>query len=82
MAIPDYETTLQSLQGFRARKGVFITTSDFTRDAIDYVKQIESKIALIDGQTLAKYMIDFDIGVSKVSTYEVKRIDSDYFIED
>ncbi|MFH1515687.1 MAG: restriction endonuclease, partial [bacterium] len=79
---PELHKFAGALQGKRAKKGVFITTSDFTKEAREYTAQIDSKIALIDGQTLAKYMIDFDIGVSKESTYEVKRIDSDYFIED
>ena len=43
---------------------------------------IESKIVLIDGEQLAKYMIDFDIGVSKVASYDIKKLDSDYFIEE
>jgi restriction system protein len=79
---PELQRFVGALQGKRARKGVFITTSDFTRDAIDYTNNIDIKIALIDGQTLAKYMIDFDIGVSRVSTYEVKRVDTDYFWEE
>ena len=79
---PEIQRFVGALQGCRAHKGVFITTSDFTKDAVEYANQIDSKIALIDGKKLAEYMIDFDIGVSKVSSYEIKRIDSDYFIED
>ena len=66
-------------QGQRARKGVFITTSTFTTDAIDYVSRIDTKVVLIDGSQLAQYMMDFDIGVSVAARYVVKRIDSDYF---
>jgi len=68
-------------KGQRARKGVFITTSNFTRDAKEYVDTIDSKIVLIDGKQLAEYMIDHDIGVSTTKTYEIKRVDSDYFAE-
>ena len=68
-----------SLEGQRARKGVMITTSDFTREARDYVKQIEKKIVLIDGTELTKLMIDHGVGVTEVATYTVKRADLDYF---
>lgn len=78
---PEIQKFAGALQGQRAKKGIFITTSKFSGTAIEYVKKIESKIVLIDGEQLAKYMIDFDIGVSKVATYEIKKIDLDYFIE-
>ena len=68
-----------SLEGVRARKGVFITTSFFTQDALDYVQRIEKRIVLIVGKQLADLMIDYDIGVSVTQTYKVKRLDSDYF---
>jgi restriction system protein len=71
-----------SMEGVRARKGVLITTSAFSSDAKEYVKQIERKIILIDGVRLAELMIDHNIGVSISRSYEVKKIDSDYFIED
>jgi restriction system protein len=70
------------LQGHRARKGVFITTSDFSKDAVDYVERIDSKIVLIDGESLAKFMVERNVGVSTTQTIEVKRIDQDYFIEE
>lgn len=61
-------------------KGAFITTASFTKEARDYVsKQHACKIALIDGQTLASLMIEYNLGVSVESTYLVKKIDSDYF---
>jgi len=53
-----------------ANKGIFITTSDFSREALDYVARIGSKIVLIDGPTLAQLMIDFGIGVTAEKTYE------------
>lgn len=71
-----------SLEGFRAKKGVMITTSSFSRDAIDYVERIEKKIVLIDGDQLAQYMIDYGVGVAETVTYTVKRVDLDYFDEE
>jgi restriction system protein len=68
-----------SLEGVRARKGVLITTSSFSQDALDYVQKIEKRIVLIDGKQLADLMIDHDIGVNVVQTYKIKRLDSDYF---
>jgi restriction system protein len=68
-----------SLEGFRARKGVLLTTSTFTKDARDYVERIEKKIVLIDGEQLAQLMIDYGIGVTEVATYSVKKADLDYF---
>jgi len=68
-----------SLVGHAANKGVLITTSRFTRDAVDYAQRIPQKVVLIDGPMLAGLMIDFGIGVSDVATYAVKRLDTDYF---
>ena len=65
-----------------ANKGIFITTSTFTKEAKEYSKNINNKkIILIDGQQLAEYMIEFNVGVSLEKSYEVKRIDNDYFEE-
>ena len=69
------------LQGQRAKKGVFITTSSYTADAADYATRIDTKVVLIDGQQLAGLRIDFDVGVASAASYVVKRIDSDYFEE-
>lgn len=71
-----------SLAGQHASKGVFITTSSFTKDALDYVKKISHKIILIDGEMLAQLMIENDIGVSKITSYDIKKIDFDYFEEE
>jgi restriction system protein len=79
---PEVQKFAGSLMGRRGRKGVFITTASFSKDAHDYVKQIDAKIILIDGAALAAYMVDFGIGVNPVSTFEVKRVDSDYFSEE
>lgn len=71
-----------SLEGQKARKGVLITTSQFSQDAIDYVSRIEKRIVLIDGQELAQLMIDYDIGTAEVARYVIKKVDSDYFGEE
>jgi restriction system protein len=68
-----------ALMGKRARKGIFITTSSFTSDAVNYVSNIDFKVVLIDGKRLADFMIDYDIGVAGLTNYQLKRIDSDYF---
>lgn len=79
---PEIQKFVGALQGHRARKGVFITTSSFTKEAEEYVRMIDSKIVLVDGQTLAALMIDHNVGVAPVRAYELKRIDSDYFSEE
>ena len=79
---PEIQKFAGALQGQRARKGIFITTSSFTKEALEYVRNIDSKIVLIDGAQLTRRMIDHGIGVTTVTSYEVKRVDSDYFIED
>ena len=79
---PEIQKFAGALQGFRAKKGIFITTSDFSREAIEYASRIDSRIVLIDGEMLWNLMIDFGIGVSKTATYEIKKIDNDYFDEE
>ena len=79
---PEVQKFAGALHGQRARKGIFITTATFSREAYDYVSRIDTKIVLIDGEELAQLMIDHNIGVSPVAKYEVKKIDSDYFTED
>ena len=79
---PDVQAFAGSLEGERARKGVFITTSSFTKDAQDYVSRIDKKIVLIDGQHLTSLMFDFGVGVSRGAMYEVRRVDSDFFSEE
>lgn len=76
---PEIQKFAGALQGQRAKKGIFITTSGFSKEAYDYVSKIETKIVLIDGELLAQFMIDHNIGVTSISNYEIKRIDSDYF---
>jgi len=78
---PEIQKFAGALQGQRARKGIFITTSSFTADALEYVSRIDTKIILIDGRHLSKLMFDHGVGVATASNYEVKRIDSDYFTD-
>jgi restriction system protein len=79
---PEIQKFAGALQGQRARKGVFITTSGFSKEAVEYASLIESKIILIDGARLASLMTEHNVGVSTSGVYEVKKIDSDYFDED
>ncbi len=79
---PEVQKFAGALQGLRARKGVFITTSSFTKEALDYAERLDTKIVLIDGQRLVELMFEYNVGVSTVMTYEVKRIDHDFFAEE
>lgn len=76
---PEIQKFVGALQGQRARKGVFITISQFSADAIQYASMIDSKVVLVDGETLARLMIDHGVGVTPTASYEIKRIDADYF---
>ena len=79
---PEIQKFVGALAGQRAKKGVFITTSYFTKEALEYSSQMDTKIILIDGKMLSHYMIDYNLGVSVQNVYEIKKIDSDYFEED
>ena len=79
---PDIQQFAGALQGQRARKGVFITTSGFSTDAREYAVKIDTRIVLIDGVELARLMIAHGVGVTPVAVYELKRVDSDYFAEE
>jgi restriction system protein len=78
---PEIQKFAGALQGKRARKGIFITTSDFSKSAHEFVLAIDNKIILIDGKQLVGFMIDFGVGVATDVVYELKRLDSDYFEE-
>ncbi len=78
---PTVQAFVGSLEGFRAKKGVIITTSQFTGDARSYVENIEKRVVLIDGPMLAALMIDTGLGVTPEQTYVVSRVDSDFFTE-
>lgn len=79
---PEIQKFVGALAGQGAKKGIFITTSSFSREARDYVPRNETKIVLIDGEELTQLMIDHDLGVTLQQTYAVKRIDSDFFGEE
>jgi restriction system protein len=79
---PQIDQFAGALQKHKAQKGVFITTSSFTVDALKSVAAYSSRIVLIDGPELAKLMIDCDVGVSVVATYQIKRLDTDFFSEE
>lgn len=80
---PEVQKFLGALAGQGATKGLFITTSHFSSEAIAYVnKQLNHKIVLVDGRMLTNLMIEYNLGVSTSQTYEVKRIDTDFFNED
>lgn len=79
---PEIQKFAGALQGHRAKKGIFITTSNFSKEAQDFISKIDTKIVLIDGDELSQLMFDNDIGVSKLTSYEIKKIDTDYFVEE
>jgi restriction system protein len=80
---PAVQAFVGSMEMYHARKGVLLTTSNFSSDALDYVNRIESKkVVLIDGETLSDLMIDYNIGVSVAETYLVKKVDLDFFNEE
>lgn len=79
---PDIQKFVGALHGKRARKGVFITTGTYSTDARDYISHIDPRVVLIDGAQLAEYMIEHNLGVSLKTTYEVKRIDTDFFADE
>jgi len=78
---PDIQKFAGALQGQHSRKGIFITTSRFSQGAIDYCKNIESKIILIDGDALTQYMIEYNVGVSTKRVIEIKEVDTEFFSE-
>jgi len=78
---PELHKFVGALAGQGAKKGVFITTSSFTKEAKEYVPRNETKIVLIDGEELSQLMIDYNLGVTVQQTYEIKRMDNDYFGE-
>jgi restriction system protein len=78
---PQLRDFVGALHAHWARKGVFMTTSNFSDSARRYIEKVDFKISLIDGRKLAELMIDFGVGVSLAHTYEIKKVDSDYFDE-
>lgn len=78
---PELHKFVGALAGQGAKKGIFITTSTFSKDALNYTPKNETKIVLIDGVQLTQLMIDYNLGVSVQRSYEIKRLDNDYFEE-
>jgi len=79
---PEIQKFVGALYGKKAKKEIFITTSTFSKAAVEYATGLDSKIILIDGAQLAELMFDYGVGVSTVNSYAVKRIDSDFFSEE
>jgi len=80
---PEIQKFVGALHGKGAKKGIFITTSNFSKEASGYASNMyDPKVVLIDGIQLTNLMIDNDIGVSKVTSYEIKKVDSDYFSDE
>lgn len=78
---PEIQRFVGALHGQRAKKGVFITTSHFSQEAVEYASHIDPKVVLIDGPTLVSLMMDHNVGVGTTATYELKKIDTDFFEE-
>jgi restriction system protein len=79
---PEIQKFIGGLVGKHASKGVFICTSSFSKAAIDFVKSIQHKVILIDGEKLAQLMVEYDLGLTRVMSYDIKRIDNDFFVEE
>ena len=76
---PDIQRFVGSLTGEGASKGVFVTTSDFSREATQYIDRVQHRLVLINGQRLAQLMIEHEVGVRTRSTYKIRSVDEDYF---
>jgi restriction system protein len=79
---PDVQSFVGSLVGLGATKGVFVTTSAFSSQAVDYVRHLRERVILIDGQRLAELMTEHNVGVRVSRAVEFKRIDEDFFSQD
>lgn len=79
---PEIQKFVGALAGQQANKGIFITTSSFTREAEEYARKITQKVILVSGNQLARLMIEHNVGVSTIASYELKKIDSDYFADE
>ncbi len=78
---PEIQKFVGALHGKRAKKGIFITTSNFSKKAIEYASSLDVSVVLIDGTKLTSLMIEYELGVTVKNVYKVKKIDSDYFLE-
>ncbi len=79
---PEIQKFAGALMGKGAKRGIFITTSSFTKEAVEFARIIETRIILIDGEQMANLMMDFGIGVTTVNTYQIKKLDTDYFLDE
>jgi restriction system protein len=79
---PDVQAFVGSLVGLGATKGVFVTTSTFSVQAVEFVRHLSQRVVLIDGPQLADLMIEHDVGVRSSRTIDFKRVDEDFFAED
>ena len=78
---PAIQAFAGSLDGFGATKGIFATTSSFSKEAADYANRIAKRIILIDGEALSDLLIEHSVGVRATQRFELKRVDEDYFAE-
>jgi restriction system protein len=78
---PVVQSFVGSLDGQKSQKGVLITTSWFSDEALDYVTKIGKRVVLIDGEQLSNLMIDHGVGVTEIANYTLKKLDTDYFDE-
>jgi restriction system protein len=78
---PEIQKFVGALHGKRAKKGVFITTGSFAKNSYEYVRTIDPKVILIDGETLSNLMIEYGLGTTTIEAYQIKKIDLDYFEE-
>lgn len=79
---PSIQEFVGALAGRQAQRGVFITTSRFSAEAREFVKHLHVRVILVDGEHLAQLMIEYGVGVSVAATYQLKRIDSDFFADE
>ena len=79
---PEIQKFVGALEGKRAKKGVFITTSNFTKEAHEYVRNLNVAVILIDGKKLSEYMIENELGVTLKKNYKIYNIDTDYFLDE
>jgi len=79
---PEIQKFVGALQGKRAQKGIFITMSTFSKEALEYAENLDVAVILIDGKKLANYMIENELGVSLKQNYKIYNVDTDYFIEE
>ena len=78
---PEIQEFVGALQGAQADRGIFITTSRFTPEAVTYADRVAARVILIDGLALASLMVRYNIGVQDQQTYVIKRVDEDFFDE-